>query len=190
VAFRWSDIPEELWWPRLTALRDELAGMIDRSASLGPVNWPARARRRDTEAWAVATISAVRSGSVPVPVESPVDRLLTHRDDDGDPLSDEVAAVELLNLLRPIVAVARFLDSTVLALYRHPNHDPAMWEQSRLFDPKRFRHPSRSATRWFSRAAADTPRITGARGSLQHRRSSNTPCTTSRSWTTTCLRRA
>lgn len=200
AAFRWSGIPEELWWPRLSALRDELAGMIDRSASLGPVNWRARARRRDTEAWAVATISAVRSGSVPVPVDSPVDRLVTHRDDDGDLLSDEVAAVELLNLLRPIVAVARFLEFTVLALYRHPyyadafrrnhlddvpgfaqevrrfypffpviagratrrlewddtvfepgdrmvldlyatNHDPATWEQPRLFDPKRFRHP-------------------------------------------------
>jgi fatty-acid peroxygenase len=51
---------------------------------------------------------------------SPFDRILQHREDDA-PLPERIAAVELLNLLRPIVAVSRFVGFAGLALHLHPS---------------------------------------------------------------------
>jgi fatty-acid peroxygenase len=57
--------------------------------------------------------------------ESPAAAIARHRDADGRPLDESVAAVELLNLLRPMVATARFVAFAALALHRYPEtRDP------------------------------------------------------------------
>jgi len=45
-----------------------------------------------------------------------------HEDIPGEPLPADVAAVELINVLRPTVAVARFVTFAALALHQHPNY--------------------------------------------------------------------
>jgi hypothetical protein len=57
--------------------------------------------------------------------ESPAAAIARHRDADGRPLDESVAAIELLNLLRPMVATARFVAFAALALHRYPEtRDP------------------------------------------------------------------
>ncbi|PTL71897.1 cytochrome P450 [Rathayibacter caricis DSM 15933] len=100
---------------------DELRSMVDNAGRFGPPNWAARLRRRRTEHWAQSLIEASRAAGLP-PEEgaaSIVDRI-AHAEEDGAVLPTEVAAVELLNLLRPTVAVGRFIVFAALALHDHP----------------------------------------------------------------------
>lgn len=98
----------------------ELAAMIDAAGSAGPRNWRAQLMRNRTEHWARALVDAVRAGRVQPPPQSPLCVIAGHRDADGMLLNRRHAAVELINLLRPTVAVARFIAFAVLALHEHP----------------------------------------------------------------------
>lgn len=98
----------------------EFAAMIDCAGSAGPRNWHAQLLRHRTEAWARALVDAVRAGRIQPPADSALSILARHRDADGTPINRRHAGVELLNLLRPAVAVARFIAFGVLALHEHP----------------------------------------------------------------------
>lgn len=76
--------------------------------------------RQRTERWIRSIIEAVRSRELEVPEGSAAHVIAWHRDPDGDLLSPTTAAVELINVLRPTVAVARFVTFAALALHDHP----------------------------------------------------------------------
>ncbi|SDR06213.1 fatty-acid peroxygenase [Arthrobacter crystallopoietes] len=101
-------------------LARELSRMIDKAASLGPGNWWAQLRRNRTEKWATELVERIRSGTVKTPAGCPASQIAGHRDVDGDLLTAKVAAVELINLLRPTVAVGRFIVFAALALAEYP----------------------------------------------------------------------
>jgi fatty-acid peroxygenase len=98
----------------------EFVSMIENAARIGPPNWAARARRRRTENWARGLILDARArpaeseGTVLGAVAGKTSR-------SGAPLPVAVAAVELINVLRPFVAVARFILFAVLGLRRRPD---------------------------------------------------------------------
>jgi len=119
TVFRWAGVPEvsDAEFRRRTG---QLAAMVERAGTFGPLNWSARGRRHSAEKWARALIADVRSGAVVVPVASPVAAVASWTGDDGAALPVEVAAVELLNLLRPTVALVRFVEFAALALGRLP----------------------------------------------------------------------
>ena len=96
------------------ALARQCAAMIDGAGSFGPRNWRGRILRRGTERWAREVVRT--AGVSGIPADAPLRTLL----DDPALADDDVAAVELLNLLRPTVAVARFVAFAALALHRHP----------------------------------------------------------------------
>ncbi|MFD1718403.1 cytochrome P450 [Georgenia deserti] len=98
----------------------DLAAMVDRVALVGPPNWWARLRRRGTEAWAADLVERTRAGELSPPPESPLAVIAAHAEPDGRPLSPQVAAVELINVLRPTVAISRFLAFAAVALIEHP----------------------------------------------------------------------
>lgn len=98
------------------ALAADLRVMVDHAATVGPVNWIARTRRRRVERWAEALIDRARRQR---DRETAIGRLAHHREDDRE-LPPVVAAVELLNLLRPVVAVGRFIAFAGHALHGHP----------------------------------------------------------------------
>ncbi|TQO22458.1 cytochrome P450 [Paramicrobacterium agarici] len=114
AALRWLGISEPP--RRRRELAREAAAMIDGAGSFGPRNWRGRMLRQATERWARDVVRTQR----------------TRRSDNSSPLAilcselrdDEVAATELLNLLRPTVAVARFIAFAALALHQHP-----LWRQ-------------------------------------------------------------
>jgi fatty-acid peroxygenase len=111
----WLGIPLE---PLEVAQRTrELEAMIDGAGSFGPRNWRGRMLRRRTEDWARSTIEQHRAPGA-VPTGAPIDVIAGWGDAPGDSLPVEVAAVELLNALRPVVAIARFVVFAALALAR------------------------------------------------------------------------
>src|SRR5688572_20639576 len=66
-----------------------------------------------------SSIGAAR-GQLGQPAESPLNVVASHRDLSGALLSARVAAVEVLNLLRPIVAVSVFITDAAHALHLNP----------------------------------------------------------------------
>lgn len=121
AACAWAGIPLDPGG--LDARTEEFMAMIDGAGSFGPRNVRGRVLRLRTERWARDLIREAREGG-PAAGSGILSRLATYRDGDGALLDEEVAAVELLNLLRPTVAVARFIVFAALALHLHPQWRP------------------------------------------------------------------
>ncbi|MYZ49743.1 cytochrome P450 [Propylenella binzhouense] len=116
----WAGVPlREADVPIVAA---ELGAMIDNVATFGPGHWRARLLRRRAERRARRIVAAIRGRGAEGGGEgrSPAEIVALHRDLDGRLLDPEVAAVELLNVLRPTVAVGRFVVWSALALHQQP----------------------------------------------------------------------
>ena len=98
----------------------DLALLFDRAGSVGAGHFEARAARVRCERWAMAIVAQMRErGSA---TESPARRIARHRSRDGVLLDERTAAVELLNLLRPTVAVSVFIVFAAHALKLAPHY--------------------------------------------------------------------
>jgi fatty-acid peroxygenase len=113
----------------------DMVALVDGFATLGPRQWRGRHARRRRESWLLRLIEEVRRGGTRVPEGSPVEVAALHRDIDGGLLDPHTAAVELLNVIRPTVAVCWFVTFAAHALRLWPenrdrlaNGDPAFTE--------------------------------------------------------------
>src|SRR4051794_13923799 len=89
-------------------LNRDLIQMVDGFGSVGRRYVQAYRARRRSERWARDLVTRVREGRVVVP-GTPLETIATYRGRDGELLPARVAGVELLNVLRPTVAVAYFV---------------------------------------------------------------------------------
>lgn len=118
AACRWAEVP--LPEKDVERITHELSLMIDQVARFGPRNWYAQLRRRGTESWLAGIVSQVRDGTLNPSAGSALEVFSHHRDIDGELISPEVAAVEIINILRPLLAVARFVVFAAVALHENP----------------------------------------------------------------------
>jgi fatty-acid peroxygenase len=100
----------------------DLTAMVDGFATAGPRHWRARRARGRREAWLARLVEKVRSGTATVPTGSVVDVVAGHRDAGGERLDPRTAAVEVLNVIRPTVAISWFLAFSGHALARWPQY--------------------------------------------------------------------
>ena len=114
----WAGIP--LSEAEATRRAREFAAMIDGTGSVGRRNWRGHRKRARTERWARGIIRRVRRGELAVPDGSAAHVIARHRDLDGKRLRVRIAAVELINVLRPTVANARYVAFAAVALHEHP----------------------------------------------------------------------
>ncbi len=130
---RWAGItvPQE----EVPALSRDLLAMVDGFATGGPRHWRARQARGRRQQWLARVVEQVRAGETPAPPGSVLQVVAGHRDADGRLLDPRVAAVELLNVIRPTTAVAWFAAFSGHALARWPEYrarlaaaDPAFAE--------------------------------------------------------------
>lgn len=117
-ACEWAGIP--LGPRNLERRTHELAAMVAGAGALGPTMWKAMLLRQRSERWARELIRSIRVGKREVPKDSPVEVIASHRELNGELLSLNDAAVELLNVLRPTVAIAYFIVHIAHALERYP----------------------------------------------------------------------
>jgi len=111
----------------------DLIAMVDGFATLGPRHWKARRARGRREAWLANLVEAVRDGTAKAPADSALDVVAHHRDADGELLDPRGAAVELLNVVRPTVAVSWFVAFAGHALHRWPEHRARLRDGDRAF---------------------------------------------------------
>jgi fatty-acid peroxygenase len=115
AACRWAGIALDL--RSLDRRTAEMLAMIDGAGTVGPRAWFGLALRQRAERWARRTIAEARQSPSG---DRPIDALAGWRNDCGELLDLVSAGVELLNLIRPTVAVARFVTFAALALHEHP----------------------------------------------------------------------
>lgn len=117
AAFRWAGVPVSTGEAdRRAHQMSRLLDTFGRPVS-NPLAWAERAR---LDRWATGLIRDVRGGDTRAPAGSVLATLADLRDEDGALVSDHTAAVELQNLTRPTVAVARFAAFAAVALVEHP----------------------------------------------------------------------
>lgn len=115
---QWAGVP--LADDDVPARSRQLVRLFDSAAS-GPVrHLLARRARHQSEAWLRRLMEAARSGHTRLSADSAAHAMSTHRDLDGALLPVHVAAVELLNVLRPVVAVSVYMTFLAHALHAHP----------------------------------------------------------------------
>jgi fatty-acid peroxygenase len=116
----WAGVPLP---PGETAgLASDLVALVDGFATLGPRHWRARRARARRERWLAGLVSHIQAGATAAPNGSAAELVAAHLDADGKPLTPRLAAVELLNIIRPTVAVSWFVAFTAHALHRWPVH--------------------------------------------------------------------
>jgi fatty-acid peroxygenase len=113
----WSGVP--LPENEVAARTAELRAMVDLAAAVGLGLWRARQARSRSEQWIGELIERVRAGTLPVERDRPLAVIANYREV-GAPLPANIAAVELINVLRPTMAVARFIAFAALAMHEHP----------------------------------------------------------------------
>ncbi|HWO96425.1 MAG TPA: cytochrome P450 [Bacillus sp. (in: firmicutes)] len=118
TACQWAGVPvQESEVKRLTK---NLGAMFESAAAVGPNHWLGRHARNYEEIWIEELIERVRNGKVNLPENTILHRFVWHRDLEGNLLDTETAAVEVLNILRPIVAIAIFINFIALAVHHYP----------------------------------------------------------------------
>lgn len=100
----------------------DLGAMIDGSGAIGLQHWQGRWARTRAERWLGERVEQVRDGELSVDDDSALHAVSWHRDTDDELLDPKTAAVELLNVLRPTVAVARYVTFAAHALHEHPEY--------------------------------------------------------------------
>lgn len=119
----------------VTVRRDQLAAMIDGAGGVGTRHWQARKARKDAERWLIELIRGVRGATLPLDETRALVVVARYRDANGVELDEHVAAVELLNLLRPTVAVSRFIIYAALELHAHPQWRARLQLEDALLEP-------------------------------------------------------
>lgn len=94
--------------------------MLEGAGSIRPRSAIGLWKRSHTEQWAQEIIQRIRAGELQSAEGSPAALIAWHRDTNDKLLDTPSVAVELLNVLRPIVAVGRFITYSALALHEYP----------------------------------------------------------------------
>jgi fatty-acid peroxygenase len=134
---RWAGVP--VADADVPAVAADLVAMVDGFATPGPRHWRARAARKRREAWLAGLVADVRAGALRADAGSALRLVADHHEADGEQLPPRLAAVELLNVIRPTVAVCWFVAYAGHALHTWP----------------RYREPLRDGDAGFVEAFAD-----------------------------------
>lgn len=118
AACEWAGVP--LPEPELEKRAHQLTALFDNAGSVGPRHWRSRCARKRAERWIMELVEEVRAGWLHPPAQSALHLIAHYRDPYGRPLQPRAAAVEVLNILRPMVAVAVYIVFAAHALHRHP----------------------------------------------------------------------
>lgn len=118
IACEWAGVP--LKDSELKNMAKDLSALYESPAKIGPAHWMGRNARNLIENLITGLVDEVRNGSVNPPENSALHRFSLHRNQDGNLLEAKTAAVEVINILRPIVAISIYIAFTVLAVHHHP----------------------------------------------------------------------
>ena len=114
----WSGVPvSERELPRRARM---LRSLFDGAGAMGFAHWRSRRARSEAESWIGRFVDHTRVLCVSAAPRHAAVAIACYTDANGRMLDRRTAAVEILNVLRPTVAVSVFIVDAALALHRHP----------------------------------------------------------------------
>lgn len=114
----WAGVPLEREEVKHRAQQFET--MVDGFGSLGIRHLRGRRARGHAEEWIRGIIQQVRTGTLTVDDNSALGIMALQMDINGIMMDIDVAAVELINVLRAVVAISTYVTFSALALHRYP----------------------------------------------------------------------
>jgi fatty-acid peroxygenase len=118
TACAWAGIPFEE--KDIQPLARDLSAMVDAFGGVGPRHGRGKVARAHAEKWISKMVEKIRAGEQYVREGSPLAVVSEHRNLDGELISPKMAAIELINLIRPTVAIAYFVTFEAVSLHEHP----------------------------------------------------------------------
>lgn len=118
TACNWAGVP--LKESEVKGRANDFSAMVDAFGAVGPRYWKGRRARIRAEKWLKELIEDVRTGKLKIKEGFPLHEMAFYEDLNGKQLDNQMAAVELINILRPIVAIATFITFEALALHDNP----------------------------------------------------------------------
>jgi fatty-acid peroxygenase len=115
---QWAGVPLKASEAKERA--DDFSAMVDGFGAIGARFREGKSARTRAEKWIRGIIDDVRSGKLKPEESSALQAIAFYKELNGSQLDSQMAAVELINVLRPVVAIATFIVFAALALYEHP----------------------------------------------------------------------
>jgi fatty-acid peroxygenase len=115
----WAGVPLDA--QEATRRARDFCQMVDAFGGAGPRLWKGKLARARTERWMEAVIQEARSGRLRAEAGSALQVMAGLRAESGELLPARVAAVELINVIRPTVAISWYISFAALALHQHPH---------------------------------------------------------------------
>lgn len=151
AACAWAGVP--LPESEVALRTSQLVALFDNAASGLGAHLRARRARRQAEQWLAGLIGEIRNGQRRVAGRTVLQMAAHLTGEDGQPLPDRVAAAELLNVLRPAVAVSVFVVFAAHAVHHHPEWTATLAGGSEI-DTHAFAQEVRRFYPFFPAAAA------------------------------------
>lgn len=117
VAFKWSGIPVSD--NELHQRSFEFGAMVDAFGGIGTRHRKGKLARASSEKWIKNMVTQIRENKLKVQPGT-VAHTFAIAEEDGKLLDVKVAVVEIINILRPIVAIGSFIAFAATALHQYP----------------------------------------------------------------------
>jgi len=112
-----------------TRVRD-FGAMVDGFGGVGPRHWRGKQARSRGEKWMRNVVRAIRAGELHPQEGTAAHTVAWHREPDGELFDVQMAAIELLNATRPIVAIATYITFAAMALHEYPPYRQMLRSQT------------------------------------------------------------
>src|SRR5690625_1381517 len=153
TACAWTGVP--LGKDETEVRAEQIADLFESPASLGIQHWKGRISRNKADDWMEGIVEGIRDEKISVDSSRAAYRFSWHRYENGELLPLETAAVELLNLIRPMTAVSIWIAMIGLAMHEFPEEKGKL-EQAGDIEREWFIQEVRRYYPFFPFAAART----------------------------------
>ena len=99
---------------------EDFLRMIYSFSSVGSKYRKGKEARKETEKWIENIVVNLRNNKIEVEKDSPIYKIAFYKDVDNKLLDSKIAAIEIINIIRPIIAVSTYVVFAALALHTHP----------------------------------------------------------------------
>lgn len=118
TACEWVGVP--LKNKEVNKRTEDLASLFESAFSIGPAYWAGRRSRHRLNDWIAEYIVKIRQGKIHVEPGTILYHFALYRDVKGKLFHTKTAAVEVINLLRPIVAISIYINFLLLTIHHYP----------------------------------------------------------------------
>jgi fatty-acid peroxygenase len=132
TACQWLGIP--LHEQEINLRAGQLSVLLDADGAVGPRYFRGRTCRKKLEMWLTLLTADLRGGRLRVPDNSVFHSVAFRKDESGNVIDAYSVALELLSVLKPIVAVARHIVFSALALHENQHYTGKLKANAKMYE--------------------------------------------------------